>query len=750
MATKEALKLLAPKSFASQDYHGVKNQASSSSESESEDEGSKRQNVIKAIENLDKKKRKRQLRSEPSQQVSEFNLASNTETDKVDVSDLVGLLPKSSTYGRLKKKLASMEKSASPMDLPLQKPQAEKIQRTVAYDETKTDITKWQPIVKKNREAEHLTFPLNPYKPAEITTKTLAVTFKPRTPLEEEVAAILRGSFKVIERENKELTEEEEQALLAMDLEEAKERRRELQRMRALQSYYEEKCRRAKKIKSKKYHRVKKRAEKRAAGKQNLEELQKSDPDKARQELEKLERARAEERVSLKHRNTSKWAKSLLVHGNKDPEARKALHDQMLLSRQLTEKHQQESDSEDYEEPDPDQHDVTSDGFGGLVTSGDNPWSIDKTGDQVRSGVDPDEPEPITKLQRLQPIKDENNRDIEGEGDSSEGEKDDDDDFELQLAKPEPEGKKGTKRGKKKTSKDATEESEAPNKKRKEKKKKKKKKKASSKIEPTETAETDDVTERAGLLLGNDAIDEDDDDDRDSKEDDAEDARQETARRNAKTLDLNKSNPLNNGVTIDPKKIFRIEDTGDSTGGDESRGQILSIQQAFANDDVIEEFAREKDQAIDSSKPKDLDLTLPGWGDWGGAGVKVSEKKKAKFMIRAEPGPDRKDKNLAHVIINEERNRKFARNQVKTAPHPYRSRTQFERSIRNPVGKHWNTANTVKELTKPRVEIQMGAIIEPITAPKQFKRRAIMDGPLGVKKRGAVKGGDGDSLVIHA
>ena len=34
----------------------------------------------------------------------------------------------------------------------------------------------------------------------------------------------------------------------------ARERRRELQRMRALMSYHEEKCRRAKKIKSKRYH----------------------------------------------------------------------------------------------------------------------------------------------------------------------------------------------------------------------------------------------------------------------------------------------------------------------------------------------------------------------------------------------------------------------------------------------------------------------------------------------------------------
>lgn len=46
------------------------------------------------------------------------------------------------------------------------------------------------------------------------------IIIQPRTPLEEEVAAVLRGSAHVLERSNKELTEEEEKALLAMDLEE--------------------------------------------------------------------------------------------------------------------------------------------------------------------------------------------------------------------------------------------------------------------------------------------------------------------------------------------------------------------------------------------------------------------------------------------------------------------------------------------------------------------------------------------------
>ena len=63
---------------------------------------------------------------------------------------------------------------------------------------------------------------------------------------------MLKGSEYILERKNKELTEAEEDALKAFNLEDALEQRKELQKARALQSYYEAKWRRMKKIKSKK------------------------------------------------------------------------------------------------------------------------------------------------------------------------------------------------------------------------------------------------------------------------------------------------------------------------------------------------------------------------------------------------------------------------------------------------------------------------------------------------------------------
>ena len=39
---------------------------------------------------------------------------------------------------------------------------------------------------------------------------------------------------------------------------------------------------------------------------------------------------------------------------------------------------------------------------------------------------------------------------------------------------------------------------------------------------------------------------------------------------------------------------------------------LLSVREAFAGDDVVEEFVREKEKEVEKGKPKDVDLTLPG------------------------------------------------------------------------------------------------------------------------------------------
>ena len=72
------------------------------------------------------------------------------------------------------------------------------------------------------------------------------------TEMEEEVAAVLAASRDQLEASEEELTVAERRALVQVCVEEARERRRELRRMRVLLSQYEQKRHRERKIKSRK------------------------------------------------------------------------------------------------------------------------------------------------------------------------------------------------------------------------------------------------------------------------------------------------------------------------------------------------------------------------------------------------------------------------------------------------------------------------------------------------------------------
>ena len=152
----------------------------------------------------------------------------------------------------------------------------------------------------------------------------------------------------------------------------------------------------------------------------------------------------------------------------------------------------------------------------------------------------------------------------------------------------------------------------------------------------------------------------------DQEEKDAREGENSESGANEKNRDVMR-NTKSRDICVDPKKIFQIEDNEakfDDAASNSLQQKRIDIQQAFANDDVAEEFVREKDETVEASKPKDVDLSLPGWGCWAGAGVKPSNKKKTAFIKKAVSAPPRKDRGLSHVIINEEKSKWLAKNQV--------------------------------------------------------------------------------------
>ncbi|KAM3474122.1 hypothetical protein MY5147_004421 [Beauveria neobassiana] len=149
------------------------------------------------------------------------------------------------------------------------------------------------------------------------------------------------------------------------------------------------------------------------------------------------------------------------------------------------------------------------------------------------------------------------------------------------------------------------------------------------------------------------------------------------------------------------------------------RDQAL-VARAFAGEDVVGEFEREKAAIAADDDDKVIDNTLPGWGAWVGEGVSKRELKRnaGRFLTKVEgvKPKNRKDAKLAKVIVNEKRIKKNNLYMASQLPHPFETREQYERSLRMPVGPEWMTRETFQANTKPRVLVKQG-IITPMSKP---------------------------------
>lgn len=185
---------------------------------------------------------------------------------------------------------------------------------------------------------------------------------------------------------------------------------------------------------------------------------------------------------------------------------------------------------------------------------------------------------------------------------------------------------------------------------------------------------------------------------------------------------------------VDPKrqksKAAKSDDEYESDGDDEDDNRMFKqtdlIKQAFAGDDVlVEEFEQEKREVEEDEGDKEINLTVPGWGSWAGAdegaddgwGVPKSKKRKVVKTIQGVVSKDqRKDKGKANVIINEKVNKKNTKYQADKVPYPYKTWEEYERSLRIPMGKEWATAKTHQKLITPSVITKFGSVIDPLKA----------------------------------
>lgn len=205
------------------------------------------------------------------------------------------------------------------LDVPLAKRQQDRLDREAAYAKSKEVLNRWIDTVKHNRRAEHLSFPLqDPNAIAAQGRQRILprVQSQPATDLENVIQSILQDSGLAPTKPNVEEDQAEafeELPRNELSLAEVQIRRAELRRSRELLFREETRARRIKKIKSKSYRRIHRKERERNAL-QEKDALLAAGVDDSESEQERNDRRRAEERMGARHRE-SKWGKGVKQSG---------------------------------------------------------------------------------------------------------------------------------------------------------------------------------------------------------------------------------------------------------------------------------------------------------------------------------------------------------------------------------------------------------------------------------------------------
>jgi len=170
------------------------------------------------------------------------------------------------------------------------------------------------------------------------------------------------------------------------------------------------------------------------------------------------------------------------------------------------------------------------------------------------------------------------------------------------------------------------------------------------------------------------------------------------------------------------------DDDEHSEHGAESQRALLA--RAFAGDDVVAAFDAEKAAEVEAELPKtETPKRMPGWGGWAEEQAKRPppkwqvEAEKAAAREKAKALKARADATLARVVISERFDKKAARFNVEHLPHGFESKAVYEGSMRAPLGGDVNTDKSFRDLTRPKVLKNAGAVIRPPTLPAKTRKR---------------------------
>ncbi|KAF3947043.1 hypothetical protein CMV_026769 [Castanea mollissima] len=669
---------------------------------------------------------------------------------RISMEDLLGTLQKKPGFGKLRKIMDQMKKSEA-IEAPLPTVIREKMERQAAYKISKKDMAKWEPLVKRNREAPTIYFDEDTDLGFS-TVGAIASEFEPRTEFEKKMASLVYDDD-VMEAHNKDGSRLLE--LNQVSVEDEKERHNRIAKMRSLLFRHEMKAKHIKKIKSKTYHRLLKKDRLKTAA-----ALTEMDPEAAKEQAMKQEFKRAEERMTLKHKNTSKWATRILQRGLQvqDEGTRAAITEQLQQHALLTRKMNSMKDGSSSSSSDDtsDEDDVDEDSS--VLKEGRASKLLGKATEKTLKILEEEDEVPDSGIFSLPFME----RGLKKRKEAAEEEaKLALQDYEVSMKQlDDPSGAENSKI------------------------------KASSGRRVFGAAKIGAPESRDVIKTDNFYANSDSDDDLEAKEnifDMGKDGRSDMQKdvhvdsvlphefrqdsvfksfddivrdpgpkttydvaifasdkwRKMESRNKVDANSKKSPVAVEPEYNQDLQEPVKEVGENsdtESEGQMVDgiisldpkptyelpsqtelIRQAFAGDDVEEEFEHDKQEILNEENPEpEKPVLLPGWGQWTRVQKKkglpswmLKEHENAKRK-REEALKKRKDAHLKHVIISEKLDKKAEKLLTKTLPYPFTSKEVFEQSIRMPIGPEFNPATAVGALNRPAVVKKPGVIIKPI------------------------------------
>lgn len=686
---------------------------------------------------------------------SEYNPSSDILDGKglISIQDLVEPLHGKSGFSKLRKDLRRMENKSAPIIAPFPKADQERLERKAAYEQSKKDITKWDPLVKKNREAPTLYFD-EEMDLGFSTIGAIASEFEPRTDFEKKIASLVSHN-EVVEAHKKDGARLLE--LNEVSMEDIKDRQDRLAKMRSLLFRHELKAKRIKNIKSKTYHRLLKKDRTKAA-----DLAIQMNPEAAKEHAMKQEFKRAEERMTLKHKNSSKWATRILKRGLEvqDDGTRVAFAEQLNKHAELTRKmsSMNESSSSD-ESSDEDYCDDVADGSDLektsklLIKAKEKTWKLLEEDEELpQSGVLA-LPFMVRGLKKRKEAADEEANLAVKE-------------YELSLKKLDDKSelggcdmdvssgrrvfgvpKKAVSETNKKVKSDsyyANGDSENDDEEREDEVIEHEKDNHSlrlSDIDPNFLRQEFEINHDSAFKSSEVNVEDPEPKITHDVSFFASDSWKKTKKSSANNQiqvgndNIGKSSASVRSLEKDPMIEDDDEDSDADSGGEMVDGILSSggksayelpsqselIQRAFAGDDVEEDFEKDKAEVLNEENPEpEKPILLPGWGQWTDIQKKkglpswMLEEHETAKKKREEALKKRKDAHLNNVIISEKLDKKAEKLHTKSLPYPYTSKEVFEQSIRMPIGPEFNPVSAIGALNRPEVVKKTGVIIKPI------------------------------------